>query len=338
MAKLTKTEATWSKPFLHDLFEAGGLLKRPVRTHSVNHISERKYFEQAKAICDEIKYRAFDFPKLDSAFRTLSSITYVEPLHDDGKGGYKLLDAAQMASIIAAFCAEQEIFWDDINTHRSTTEMDTYRMSILGKACWEFGCFLSQRPTKKAGATTKTRATRTPRTAGTAPKSGYKSSGPRSGEIMGLFGEPGDKSMFSRSDVLMVIVCESSKPKTQYVYVDPLTYKADPNMARLGDPSGYSACKLFFESIADAQDAIDIIKTEYTIPDHISGFTIKKQAADPNGYFKIRTNLGPAYIKASKLNEEITEEMTEETKAGHTAKFPAINDVEVYSEAMHSYE
>jgi hypothetical protein len=335
MAKLTKVETTWSRPFLHDLFEAGGLLKRPVRTHSVNHISERRYFDQAKAICDEIKYRAFDFPKLDSALRSISNYTYVEPLHDDGSGSYKSLDTAQMARIIAAFCAEQEIFWDDINTLRTTTEMETYRMSRLGKACWEFGCFLSQRPDKKAGAASKTR---TPRAAGAAPKSGYKSSGPRSGDIKGLIGEPGKKITFTSSTLLYVIVCESSKPKAQYVYIDPLAYRANPNKVKLGDPSGYSACKLFFDSIEAAEKAVKHIKATFDIPSHITDFIIKKQTADSNGYFAVATDVGTAFIKASKLNEEIVEEITEEPKPRHASRFPKINDIEVYNEAMQRYE
>lgn len=336
MAKLTKVETTWSRPFLHDLFEAGGLLKRPVRTHSVNHISDREYFDQAKAICDEIKYRAFDFPKLDSAFRSISNFTYVEPLHDDGvAGSYKRLEADQMAHIIAAFCAEHEIFWDDINTRRTTTEMETYLMSTLGKACWEFGCFLSQRPDKKAGAASKTR---TPRAAGAAPKSEYKSSGPRSGDIKGLIGEPGKKITYTSGTLLYVIVCESSKPKTQYVYIDPLAYRANPNKVKLGDPSGYSACKLFFDSIEAAEKAVKHIKATFDIPSHITDFIIKKQTADSNGYFAVATDVGTAFIKASKLNEEIVEEMTEETKSRRTSRFPKINDIEVYNEAMQCYE
>ena len=333
--KLTAAESTWQKTVLHDLFEAGELIKRSVRDAGSNRIIRMGEADNAKLICNEIKFRNFDFPKLDSALYSIARFVSFEQLH--ASGTRKNLTAAQIANIIASFCADQEIFWDDINTHRTTVEMDTYRMSILGKACWEFGCFLSQQADKK----TKKPAARTstPRAAGAAPKSGYKSSGPRSGEIKGLLGKPGEKITFSSSTIMYVIVCESSKPKTQYVYVDPISYKADPNMARLGDPSGYSACKLFFDKKEDAEFAITTIKSEYTIPDHITGFIVKRQGADANGYFKINTDLGPAYIKASKLNEEITEEMTEEPKTtARKSRFPEIDDIEMYSEAMHCYE
>jgi hypothetical protein len=245
-----------------------------------------------------------------------------------------MFNRLQIANMIAAFCAEHEIFWDDINTHRTTVEMDTYRKSALGGACWEFNCFLSQQADKPSAR----KPLRAPRVAGAAPKSGYKSSGPKSGEIGGLIGKPGEK-VFLTGKNLVVICCDSSKPKAQYVYVDPLTYKADINKVKLGDPSGYSACKLFFDSVSTAETAVEIIKRSFTIPEHITGFTLKRQSADPNGYFKIDTTVGPAYIKASKLNEEIKEEMTEEAPSKTTkSRFPEIGDIDVYSEAMHRYE
>lgn len=332
--KLTSTEATWQRAVLHDIFEAGGLLKRPTRDAGSNRIINAHETEKAKRICDEIKFRNFDFPKLDASLHSIARYVSFEQLHDAGTR--KMLRANQIANIIASFCAEQEIFWDDINTHRTTVEMDTYRMSILGKACWDFGCFISQRADKKK--TSKlVKSVSEPRVAGSASKSGYKSSGPRSGEIGGLIGEPGKKVIFAKDDILRVIVCHSTKPKTQYIYVDPIANKADTNIAKIGDPSGYSTCKLFFDSIEAAQAAIDTIKSEYKIPDYITGFEIKKQAADPNGYFKIKTDLGNAYIKASKLNEEITEEITEEPKKVKS-RFPSINDIDVYSDAMYRYE
>jgi hypothetical protein len=254
------------------------------------------------------------------------------------------LTETQLANIIAAFCAEQEIFWDDVNTARTTTEMEVYRKSILGKACWNFGCFLSQTVAKKGTRTRTGTVTYTtdPATGKRIPKSGYKSSGPKSGLIKGLIGEPGDKTTFSRHTPLFVIVCTSTKTKKQYVFVDPLATKADPNKIKLGDPSGYSACKLFFDSIDAAQNAIDTIKTgDFRIPDDISGLTLAKQTADTNGYFKISTEVGPAYIKASKLNEAIEEALEDsasESTENHTSRFPEINDIDVYTEAMLRYE
>lgn len=331
--KLTSVELTWKQPVLHDIFEAGGLLKRPVRTSGKNRVAIVGRESAAKIICDEISFRNFDFHKTDLALGHLANYVSFMPLHDRSK--IKTLTEKQLANIIAAFCAEQEIFWDDINTHRTTVEMDTYRKSYLGAACWDFKCFLSQQATKKP-ATSSSRAS-TPRVAGAGPKSGYKSSGPKSGEIKGLIGKPGEKIIFGGITNLAVICCTSSKPKGQYVFIDPVAIKADINKVKLGDPSGYTSCKLFFDSVSTAETAIEIIKRDMTIPEHITDFVIKKQPADPNGYFKVDTEVGPAYIKASKLNEEITEEMTDASKVTKS-RFPEIMDIESYNEAMYRYE
>jgi hypothetical protein len=60
--KLTPTESTWYKPVLHDIFEAGGIVKYPSRSvgrNYVNYYSSTK--RAAEAICEEIKYRNFNF-------------------------------------------------------------------------------------------------------------------------------------------------------------------------------------------------------------------------------------------------------------------------------------
>ena len=131
-------------------------------------------------------------------------------------------------------------------------------------------------------------------------------------------------------------MCLSEKPKKQYVYVDPIRFVSDVNKIKFGDPSGYSTCKLYFDSLDTAADVIRTIKLRLDIPDHVTGFTVKKEYAEPNGYFKINTEVGPAYIKAEKLNEEIVEEITETTEAPtrKASRFPKINDIDTYAEAM----
>lgn len=345
--KLTASEQTWSRTVLHDIFEAGGLLKFSVRKSGTNRIVNWGYENHAKLICEEIKFRNFDFPKLDTAISTISSRVSFDPISEGG-GRRKDLTAAQIANIIANFCAEQEIYWDDINTSRTTVEMDTYRMTVLGKACWEFGCFLSQH----TGAST-TKTPKTPRAAGTrapgaAPKSGYKSSGPKSGLIKGLVGKPGEKSKLT--SVLYAVVGISTKPKAQYLFVDPLASGSVVNKAKVGDPSGYSACKLFFTSALDAKAAAEKIIGFGEVPSHVSSLEVVRAGADPNGYFLIETTVGQAYIKASKLNEEIMESVDEEAvdntaadtpvaeKVTRKSKFPEIDDIDTYNEAMQRYE
>ncbi len=337
--KLTAAEAGLSRAFLHDLFEAGGLLKYPIREEGKNYIKAYAA-DDAKTVCNEIKFRTFDFLKVDYAINSLTSY-WVYPLKEPGKA--KSPTAKSIANIIAAFCAEHEIFWDDVNTHRTSTEMETYRKSFLGSACWEFECFLSQQEAKApdkyaakyAAKRTAVKAPRAPRSAtGSAPKSGYKASGAKSGSIKGLIGKPGEKITFASGKPLYSIICTSSKAKPQFAFIDPVSTLADPNVVRLGDPSGYTACKLFFKSTDEANAAIEKIKSGITIPDHISGFTPAKAASDANGYFLVSTEIGPAYIKARKLNETIAEDFEDEAITTKKAKFPDINDIDVYNEAF----
>jgi hypothetical protein len=340
--KLTAGEASLSRAFLHDLFEAGGLLKYPVRTYEKNYIKVNAQ-SQAKIICDEIKYRTFDFYKTDSALRYISTCL-VFPLKDVGKA--KRLDEYSIANMIAAFCSEQGIFWDNVNTLKSTVEMETYRRSILGNACWEFECFLSQQADKapdkfaakyaaKRTAPAKTGTKTSGGTRSGAPKSDYKSSGAKSGSIKGLIGKPGEKITFPADQLMFAILCASSKSKPQYAFIDPLSKPADPNVVRIGDPSGYTACKLFFKSLDDATAAIHKIESELGLPAHVTGCTPAKGYPDANGYFLVNTEVGPAYIKARKLNETIAEELdTDEESSVKKSRFPEINDIDVYTEAM----
>jgi hypothetical protein len=329
--KLTAVEQTWYRPFIADLFSAGGRITFGVRSYYNNWISYYSHTKDAAAIiCNEIKNRNFDFTTADAALETLTSAA-VYPLHNPGSG--KKLTSMQMANIIAAFCAEHEILWDDINTTRTTTEMDTYRMSVLGKACWNFECFLSQNLAKK-DAKTRAAATRTidPATGKVAPKNPYKTSGPKSGVIGGLIGEPGEKIKFSTSDNLFVVLCKADKPKKQYIFVDPVAYKADVNKVRFGDPSGYSTCKLVFDSYAAAEEAIERIEAySLRVPVDITGFEIIRHKVDPNGYFNIKTEIGSAYIQASKLNEAIMEACASEQES---AEASWISDVDIYTEAF----
>lgn len=338
--KLSAKEAKFSRPVVHDIFEAGGLLKHSVRTEGTNYIINRGLEAAARNICNEIKTRDFKFHTLDSALEAIAERCYFYNLHV--RYDSSTLKATQIANILAAFCAEQEIFWDDVNTLRTAVEMETYRKSLLGNACWNFKCFLSQN-ISKSKTTTRSAATRTidPTTGKAVPKSGYKSSGPKSGLIKGLIGEPGEKVFLPSGTNAYVIRCGSTKAKKQYVFVDPLTYVADPNKIRLGDPSGYSACKLFFGSIAEAQNAIDKIESgAVKVPVDISGFEIVKQPVDTNGYFILATEIGPAYVKASKLNEAISGDLDEAIidDVKTTSRFPEINDIDTYTEAMLHHE
>jgi hypothetical protein len=56
-------------------------------------------------------------------------------------------------------------------------------------------------------------------------------------------------------------------------------------------------------------DAFLIKCNNGTIPSNISNLQVAKIGVDKNGYYKVGTEYGDAYIKASKLNEELAEEV-----------------------------
>jgi hypothetical protein len=337
MAKrLGSAEARWSRAVLHDIFEAGGIIKYPKRTYKANGTMYRK--ESAEVICKEIKFREFNFTGVDNAIRKIAYYSYFYDLHGTTDTKSRQLNEAQIAHILAAFCAENGIFWDDVNTSRTTVEMETYTTkTIFGAACWAFECFLSQQADKKTpvAKSAASRGASASRTTGGGPTSGYKSSGPKSSLVVNLVGKPGEKIHPPKSTPLILIRCTSDKPKKQYVYINPLRTSS----VSLGDPSGYSDCKLFFKTISDAQDAIRLIKSgTVTVPSHITDFSLEKQAVDSNGYFEVETNVGNAYIKASKLNEAIEEDLDEcsdSKTAVRTSRFPEIMDIDVYTEALY---
>ena len=324
MAKLTKPEQTGFKAVIHDIFTAAGIVKTDVRTAYHNVINRNNLVEEAKVICNEIKLRKFDFVAVDDALKRIaiaggSDAIYFYDLHDSLK---VKLNQKQLADILAAFCAEKEIFWDDVNTSRTATEMDVYRSTIFGSACWAFGCFLSQRSGKVATSTSGS-------VSRVAPASSYKSSGPKSGMAVGLVGKPGEKTMLPAGGVVFLIECVSTKPKKQCVFIDPLK----SNKLRFGDPSGWSTCKILFSSIADANAALDKIEAGgYSIPSHITELRIAKQKVDPNGYFIINTDVGNVFINASKLNEAITEAASKKARP-RTSSY-GIKNIDVYHEAM----
>lgn len=333
--KLTATEKYWNSTVLTDIFEAGGLIKSSPRDYGYNAIKENGYVSAAATICDEIKYRKFDFPAADEAIKVIcKNVTFIH-LYTR-----KTVTAEEkdIARAIASFCAANEIFWDDVNTRRTTVEMDTYRMGPLGSACWEFNCFLSQQTSKKPAKSS---------TGGTSKAYDYKSSGPKSGLISGLIGKPGEKILIPGT-FMFDILCKSTKSKKQFVYIDPIRYRSTENKVLLGDPSGYSTCKLFFESPIEAEAAIRAINDgidsgKFKVPADLSGFSgleVMKTKVDSNGYFKVNTEVGPAYIKASKLNEAIDADLAEEVESKEIRKsrYPEINNIDTYSEAFQRYE
>lgn len=329
MAKLTQAELDAYKGFLNDLFYSGKLSQRNARKAGNVAFNDYGGFlsEAAKTICNEIKFRQFDLFKVDTALDDLRRQKFYFNL--DNKALYGKRTAKQMARIIASFCAEHEIFWDDINTNRTKQEIETYKTSTFGGALRDFGCFLSQRDKQP-----KTRVVSTsPKVAGQPPKNDYKSRGPQSGNVRDLIGTPGKKLT---ADGPISFKIEGINTKAQKVkptvHIKPLDAKGEingTNKVFIGSANGYTDCTCFFDDVKAADDFL--VKCQAICPPHINNLHVVKVKSDPNGYYVVNTEFGQVGISAQKLNEELTEDTA--IKSSNN-----IINIDVYDDAMHRYE
>jgi hypothetical protein len=303
--------------------------------------------ESCRLVCDEILYKKFDFINVDKAIETLASYRYIkDPKKDFGEGGAReSLTAPELADHIAAFCKMKEIYWDDVTTYKTPAELKAYSDGsfVFGKALYDNKCFLSQNidaDGKLITATSKVaKSTRSPKVttgSGAGVKDPYKSEGPQSAKARGLIGKPGDKIKASDIYVATIVGIVPGK-KTRYTFIRPLggsSYEtsAGVNKVLVGDPSGYRDCQLFFESAKEAEAFKEKCVKEGKVPADCTDFSVRKQYADSNGYFKLQTEFGPALVKASKLNEdlieeaEIIEESIDPIIEGCDAKFGSTNE------------
>jgi hypothetical protein len=367
MAKLTEDQKLAAMGFLNDLFIAGGILDKAdsKRADSVsNYIAERTASD-AKVVCDEIKFRSFDFFNVDNALRVLSSSGWFwVKAQGATTGKYIKKPAPMLAKYIASFCKSCGIYWDDVNTNRTTNEMDQYRASVFGGALWDFDCFLSQ---NVSGAN----QSQTQATSGQ-PKNDYKSQGPQSSKARALIGTPGQKEHpTGDSGKIFTLEFDKKGANVPCLFIDPLGSKgADgsvtpaSNKVLEGSAKGYTDCAACFNTVADAdafmQNYVKLHNlTQQTDPtdgtvtyssQKYAGLRVRTARLNQNGYYKMGTDCGECYINAVKLNEGVDEgdeaTLTEDAKKEADAeaeiikskeKLPGkynIMDIDVYSEAF----
>lgn len=164
-----------------------------------------------------------------------------------------------------------------------------------------------------------------------APANGYKSSGGHSQDIPNLIGNAGQKVYLSGP--VYCIIADKIGKNTPRAFITPLiatsiggvktVSQEAAEKVKFGSGNGYTDCTLFFESVAAADKALDFCKKRFGVKyTNISKVT---QKADGKGYFKVSTEIGEAFIKASVLNEELEEKLTEGVN---------IKDIDIYSEWM----
>ena len=338
MVKLTPSQQELAKSWLYDyIFTPGIPINNPKRKPAFEYYYNRTSIAQwGQEIYNEIKNRTFKdvnrfLNNLSGArfYKTLEGTQFTTP--DTTKKAPDVL-----ARYIAWFCSQNGIYWDD--TIRTPYELDEFKKTYLGQALEEGGCFASQVQEKTAQ--TSTISNSAGASANNGPRNPYKSSGPQSGNIKSLIGTPGQKINLTNSDIYTICGKYANNNKPAWLFVTPASSGAQCPL-KAGSANGYTDCILYFDN---ALTADKFLQAGQNLPRVKNGDIVElkvyKYKLDPNGYFKINTDFGEAYIRASKLNENLELDLTEDQKNDTEIidKGYEIQDIEVFDEAFHKYE
>ena len=85
-----------------------------------------------------------------------------------------------------------------------------------------------------------------------------------------------------------------------------------------GSGQGYNDCILYFASEQAARNFMSI--ADANKPSKVKSLQIKKIGEDKNGYVEVETEFGNAYIKASKLHEEVEESLEDKEEKTYNYK------------------
>ena len=255
--------------------------------------------------------------KMTAHFDTLGTTEYFNTPDFDSSNTYKIKAKALM-KVFANVCAKREIFWDD--SEYTPFELDYFKKTPFGEVLWDFRCFVSQEPDTikmptaapagaRSSASTSNSSTtsstpRTPRTASTG--SGHTLYRNNAGGIVGT-----TKDILTVSEMFCIIGEFNPKGKTSpKIHVSPQGKSTTaPLQVKYTSGQGANDCILYFDNLTAANDFKT--KCEANMPANIAFFKVKKMPTDPNGYVEVTTNYGNAWIKASRLHEEVVEDEAE---------------------------
>ena len=308
----TLTMETAAKAWMHDVMLIAGILPQSQRT--ANDVYFQYYHKMPTAdatkICDELINR--DFTNIDSSINQLSNFKF----HSDfTTGGTKTFKPEVIAKAIVYSAEILGLYWDD--TIRTPYEIEEFKKTLLGNAVYTYDRYISAIKDK----TTKTRAASSASgTAPAAPKNDYKQSGPQSGNVRGLMGNPGEK-VYADGPVSYRIEGDKLQSNTPRVFIKPLTASGasgNSNKIYISSGNGYTDCTCFFDDPNEAQKFLDkilpdvstLIQEKRAIAG-IANLHVAKVKSDPNGYFLVSTEYGVCAVSAKTLNEAMTEALKE---------------------------
>jgi len=336
MAILPADKVKEAKAWLHDVFVWGGLASTPKRaipidqyrymygTHTDNfRLNDKQFREAAVTICNCIKDRFVEtkrFLEFDKAIKTISRCHFIPDLSSNK--GNAVEPPEVLCAFIAWFCAENKLVYNNKTT--SVEEMDQIKKTVIGSVLWDNYLFAKDRipednPNKEivgnVGNANNINQDPTPApqaASGTAAATQVKQGGPvghtlyrnNAGGIL----TTGKLTGISNNGYVYWIGGEFTKPgKTQpKLHVKP-QYSKPPLKVDYGSGQGYNDCILYFASQQAAQNFMGIADAHK--PSKVKVLYLKKIGEDKNGYVEVETEFGNAYIKASKLHEEVEEDL-----------------------------
>lgn len=270
-------------------------------------ISDARFKQAATEACDELVNR--EFKNVDSSIQWLSRFAF------RAANGKRLsFNAGQVAKCLVYMAELTGLYWDD--TIRTPYEVDEFKKTLLGGIVYKYGRYISAIKPKAAKGSTKSAVNGAAGTTKSAPQNGYKASGPQSGNVRDLQGNPGDKVTADTSFIYKIIADKIGK-NTPNVFIKPLSASGatgSTNKIFISSGNGYTDCTCYFDDPNDAQTFLDKIIAANRVPANINNIHVVKMKADPNGYFLVGTEFGTVAVSAKTLNEAV--EVNEDLSGG----------------------
>lgn len=291
-----------------------------------------------------VRYKTFTSPDLGESMGWLTPEYFCPSMDPQKQDEETHIEPEEAYGFIADFCADNRLWWDDTTT--SHYELDEIKKTKLGKALYERKCFLSQ-PLDGAdqdeASAFERDAGRKPEDASAPAGKPYKQMGKLSYLVPTLIGQPGQKTQLPGQ--VYYITADKIGQNQPYVFVLPIANtgkSVTPEKASkpsLGSANGYASCVLYWGTRQAAQNVIDNLSGEIANFGKYSNIFVSYCRADQNGYFKVKTNIGDAYIRASKLNEDLDADglkEAEDEKPAKKKKYKAnrMHDVESFVETL----
>jgi len=273
-------------------------------------------------IMDVLKNRIFDMEvngATDQAFKQLSQTTFkINPeIPNSDADNLYTITVNLMVGFLSYICLTNHIFWDD--TSHSEYEKDYFIKTKFGKALWGANCFMSQqnallqkglananKDLNLGNSDTQTR-TRSASTGGAAKTQ-------RTISLQNCVGlVSGTKETLNVSHALFIKGdwVASGKTTTPRIFVNPSPtagskfHKGDILTVCLGSGQGFDDCVLFFDDLNKANEFM--LKCGNLNPASVQNLTVVKQSTSKkgvqNGYFRVNTEFGEAFINAARLGE-----------------------------------